>query len=231
MFKLVYFLMFLLFSFSLDAYDGQYKQDQFVDEVFENKRDGVFVEAGAVDGKNKSNTRFFEKERGWIGLCVEPNPHYFEELRKNRSCHIVSGAISSQCSTFEPFIIVENSLLLSGLAATYDFHKLLRLSPNHKLRVIKVPCLRFDFLFNLYNLKEIDYLSLDIEGGEDVALKTIDFDRTVIKLMTIEMKNDDQYIFDFLKKKGFVFVKRLGGDSIFINKKFSKLLERARKKG
>ena len=36
------------------------------------ERDGVFVEAGANDGFNQSNTYFFERFRGWSGVLVEP---------------------------------------------------------------------------------------------------------------------------------------------------------------
>ena len=41
------------------------------------KRDGFFIEAGAHDGVEASNTLYLEKKMGWRGLLVEPNPDTF----------------------------------------------------------------------------------------------------------------------------------------------------------
>ena len=49
-------------------------QDIFLDQViFKSQlRDGFFVEAGADDLVEDSNTLYFEIERGWTGILVEP---------------------------------------------------------------------------------------------------------------------------------------------------------------
>jgi len=49
-------------------------QDLFLDKVvFKSElRDGFFIEAGADDLVTHSNTLFFEMERGWTGILVEP---------------------------------------------------------------------------------------------------------------------------------------------------------------
>ncbi|XP_037793352.1 uncharacterized protein LOC119588781 [Penaeus monodon] len=44
------------------------------------KRGGFFLEAGALDGYYQSNTFFLERDLGWTGLLVEPNPVFFEAL-------------------------------------------------------------------------------------------------------------------------------------------------------
>ena len=50
-----------------------------------SKRSGFFVEIGANDGVNQSNTLHFEQALGWRGVLVEPIPHRFLECKKNRS--------------------------------------------------------------------------------------------------------------------------------------------------
>lgn len=50
-----------------------------------NYQNGFYIECGANDGVNKSNTWFFEKKLNWKGLLIEPNPKVFVELKKNRS--------------------------------------------------------------------------------------------------------------------------------------------------
>src|SRR5215208_4978314 len=49
------------------------------------ERGGVFVEAGAFDGYEQSNTYFLERFRGWRGVLVEPVPELYREARLNRT--------------------------------------------------------------------------------------------------------------------------------------------------
>ncbi|KAB7507993.1 hypothetical protein Anas_00609, partial [Armadillidium nasatum] len=41
---------------------------------------GTFIEAGAYDGETFSNTLNLEKELGWSGLLIEPNPLEYQLL-------------------------------------------------------------------------------------------------------------------------------------------------------
>ena len=46
---------------------------------------GTFLEAGAYDGEDLSNSLFLERELGWTGVLVEPDPwNYFGLRKKNR---------------------------------------------------------------------------------------------------------------------------------------------------
>lgn len=47
-----------------DSHTGASK---FIDQMLEGKRSGFFIEAGANDGEDISNSLFFELERGWTG--------------------------------------------------------------------------------------------------------------------------------------------------------------------
>ena len=57
-----------------DPHVSQAGQDRVLDRVLGGKTGGVFVDIGAYDGRTGSNTLFFERERGWTGLLVEPVP-------------------------------------------------------------------------------------------------------------------------------------------------------------
>ena len=64
-------------------------QSQFVDKRLSQRRDGFYVECGAVDGETISNSLFFELERDWTGLLIEANPAYYSKLlAKNRKVGI-----------------------------------------------------------------------------------------------------------------------------------------------
>jgi len=80
---------------------SQYEQDEWLYNNFFSQRGGVFLEVGADDGVDKSNTLFFEKNLGWTGLCVEPSPERFSLLKANRNCFCEEVAIAEGHDTVE----------------------------------------------------------------------------------------------------------------------------------
>ncbi|KAG7156877.1 hypothetical protein Hamer_G024123 [Homarus americanus] len=51
---------------------SQYRQTQHADATyFHGKREGFFVEVGAVDGETLSNSLYLERNLGWSGLLIE----------------------------------------------------------------------------------------------------------------------------------------------------------------
>ena len=72
---------------------SQFGQDlHLLNKVYQNKKTGYFVEVGAYNGIDMSNTYLLEK-LGWSGLCVEPNPRYFEKMKQVRTCSTSSVAV------------------------------------------------------------------------------------------------------------------------------------------
>src|SRR6185503_21072130 len=69
---------------------SMFGQDRFVIDALNGMRNGFFLDSGASDGVKGSNTVVLESEFGWQGICVEPNPTFFESLRQNRRCHCIS---------------------------------------------------------------------------------------------------------------------------------------------
>src|SRR4051812_7676853 len=108
-------------------YQSQCKQDKFVNEViFNNKRNGVFVDIGANDGITFSNSYFFEKQLGWTGLCVEPLESTFQKLKAVRSCKLVNGCAASFNGEETFFAVDGYGEMLSGLKSKYDSRHLSR---------------------------------------------------------------------------------------------------------
>jgi len=167
-------------------YYSQSKQDKWVLENLTSKINGVFVDIGAYDGIQTSNTYTLEKYYNWNGICIEANSEIYQKLIKNRNCINIYGAVSNyngDCYFSSDKISSEG---------------------------IKTPCFILnDILEKNLNKNVIDYLSLDVEGHEFSILETIDFDKWKFKLLTVEhnlyCNGSDQKnkIFDLLSKKGY----------------------------
>ena len=49
---------------------GQFGQATEVEKLFKGKKNGFFIEAGAYDGEELSNTLLFEMKYNWTGLLI-----------------------------------------------------------------------------------------------------------------------------------------------------------------
>ena len=62
---------------------GQFNQEKMIKRLLKvKKKPGFFIEAGAADGENLSNSLFLEVKHGWTGLLVEANPIFVANLKK-----------------------------------------------------------------------------------------------------------------------------------------------------
>ena len=67
------------------TYYSQSSEDEFLNTYyFKNKKNGLYLELGALDGVLYSNTKYFEDSHDWSGILIEPHPLKFELLKKNR---------------------------------------------------------------------------------------------------------------------------------------------------
>jgi FkbM family methyltransferase len=208
-------------------YYSQTKQDKIVDILFKQKMFGNFIDIGAHDGISFSNSYFFEQSRKWTGICIEPIPEVFEILKKNRNCTLVNGAISDNHEIIEFKRMHGYSEMLSGIVKHRDSKHDERTKNElekygGKEEIIKVQAYTLSELLDMYNISTIDYMSIDIEGGEYEILKTIDFTKTNINCLTVENNYNDTAIRNYMKENDFYFLFCFGADDFYIKKnKFS----------
>jgi len=67
---------------------AQLFQDLLVLFLLKGKRNGFFVEIGATNGLDLSNTAILERDFQWKGILVEPAKCWHAALRTNRSVAI-----------------------------------------------------------------------------------------------------------------------------------------------
>ena len=202
---------------------SQNDQDKFIYEHFfkSKKHPGIFIEVGANNGLTYSNTYFFEKELNWRGMCIEPLPHVFEELQKNRPGSIcINGCIANQPGKTQFLSINGYSEMLSGILGKYDPRHLERIENELNLyggekQIIEVPCYRLNDLLDKHKINHVDYLSIDTEGNEFEILQSIDFTIINIEIISIENNYNESYIRNFLEKNGYQYITQQGRDDIY----------------
>ena len=165
---------------------AQLRQDIWALAETGHKRGGFFVEIGAFDGIEHSNTYLLEKEFGWTGILVEPNPDYHSLLRERRSAALSTNAVYSKSGKVD-FVNVRDGAVLSGIAehAFDDRHAGLRRRESSD--VISVEAVTLNELLEKEKApKTVDYISIDTEGSEFEILAAFNFDAFDVRLFSIE---------------------------------------------
>lgn len=208
------------------AFHSQYGQDRFVDRaIFQGMFGGVFVDIGAHDGVEFSNTCMFERDRRWTGLCVEPNPDTYTTLASNRRCKTLQAAIGGTNGAAS-FIKVSGSGMLamhSGLVETFDARRRERLDwvveNLHGARSeTSVPVLRLNDALRNAGIDEVHYLSIDTEGSELAILSSFDFDAVKVHLIEVECNYAEELQGLAGALPGFDLVGQHYQDAFFINR-------------
>ena len=160
---------------------------------------GVFVEAGANDGVDQSNTFILERYRGWRGLLVEPIPELAEACRRNRSNSIV------ECAALVPFDFQTTTLTMrycnlmsvvkGAMKTTEEELEHVRIGEELqgiRTREVDVAAATLSSLLDKHRFGSVDFLSLDVEGFELAALQGLDLERHRPSLMLIEARYRDE---------------------------------------
>lgn len=195
---------------------SQAGQDYWIfGEVFNEKRCGYFLDIGAHDGINISNTYLLESKYGWTGLCIEANPITFAELKRNRRAKCLNVCLDDSEGEVNFALrdvmggIVDPSL--DNTESTANVGKIIKLRTVPLINVLKenkAPSI-------------IDYLTIDVEGAEERILGKFNFKEYMFRCITIERPTELLRV--LFKSNGYVLVKEIPGlDCFYIHQDFLK---------
>ena len=168
------------------------------------KRNGYFVEFGATNGLELSNTYMLEKQLGWNGILAEPAKCWHEEIKIHRQCHIETDCVWKKSGENLKFNQVNsaNVSTLDLFTGVVDGHQKAR----KKSTIYDVTTISLLDLLKKFNAPtKIDYLSIDTEGSEYEILSNFDFEKYQFKVITCEHNHTSarEKIYKLLTSKGY----------------------------
>lgn len=207
-------------------FNSQNKQDEFLEtKIFKGYKDGFFMDIGAHDGVTINNTLYFDKYNNWTGVNVEPIKNVFDKLVINRPKNInINCAVCNTEGDAEFICNTGYTEMISGLKNNYDSRHFNRLNLENNAmgsstELIKVKTKRIESICDEYDIKHINYLSIDVEGAEFDVIKSINFDKVFIDVIDFENNYTDVSIpiIEYLETKNFVMLTQ-SSDIFMINK-------------
>lgn len=177
--------------------------------IFNMKRNGTYVEIGAMGGNWLSTTLRLHTCYNWNGVLVEGSPrncvklHHNVYLMRFPRPKVFCGAVCDESQ--EHTMFTDRSGPLAGdITHMSDSFVTMHRVKAHPL--VKVKC--YTMSHYLKGITHVDFFSLDVEGSEFIVLKTMDFTATTVDVFVIEMdehnhtKNLD--ITRFLVLRGYI---------------------------
>lgn len=169
----------------LVEFHGQFGEDCVLYELFEGKQDGFFVEAGAFNGVDFSVSYAFE-QLGWNGLLVEALPNRAEECRQRRPhSRVVHAALGPPGAAPTATFSATNDSYGGMLSRRTEMSTGSANVPEAPSQEITVPLVTLDTLLESHT-GPIDFVSLDLEGGEPDALQGFSLARFRPRVLLIE---------------------------------------------
>ena len=199
-------------------------QEFFVLDTVHYKKNGYFIDIGAADGITASNTFILEKWYNWFGICVDPNPVFLQSLFNCRNSAVSTLCVHAESGKVLPFKFFNDDKGFFGWnfrSGLKEHVSSINDDIDKSFSTINVFSISLNDLLKLYNApKNIDYLSLDVEGSEYAILSTFDFDEYDIKCITVEHCFTEQRdkIYQLLSKNGYsrVYEERSGQEDWYV---------------
>jgi len=212
--------MFKNLFYPTNPYKSQKGQDKWVIfEILRRKRKGYFLDLAAADGITHSNSYALEKRYKWKGICIEPNPIFFNQLKENRDCICENVVISDQNEKVK--FRIDNGQLGGIVAEDTDNNQKIRGEELEQATIIDLEATTLESILIRNNAPDIiDYFSLDVEGSEERIIRNFNFKNYRFNCITVERPT--KLVNEILFKNDYKFVKNYKFDSFYVHSEVKK---------
>ena len=195
---------------------SQNEEDILIDNLLGNKKSGFYVDVGAYNPTRLSNTKRFYL-RGWTGINIEPDPHKIKRFYRSRPRDInLNLGVANKTGKLTYFKFEPETLSTFSKSTAKNYEKQrFKLVDTSKIKVLKLA----DILESYSKDKDIDFVSIDVEGCDYEVLKSNSWNKFKPQLICVEADEEaEKAIQKFLSKVGYEKVCRNHNNLIFLLK-------------
>lgn len=201
---------------------SQYRQDEIISKLLRRKRNGFFVDLASNDAIRISNTYSLETFFGWNGICLEPNPVYWGGL-SYRKCHVAAAVVGNSTMDEVEFTFPKDKAPKGGIVGSNFDNKLTTESKEGMKRQFTVTL--SDIFEKFQAPRIIDYLSLDVEGAEDLVMTSFPFSEYRFNILTVERPSES--LSRILSSNGYTLLKtlKIGKETLWVHDSIKSTLD------
>ncbi len=179
---------------------SQHDEELIIRHFFSDKKEGVFLDVGSFHWEKLSTTAYLEKHLDWTGIAIDAQARFAPGYEAHRpKTKFFSYIVTDHSGTMETLY------LAGGVSSTdEDWHQYFPKAKEQEPKPVQVPTITLNELLEQNNVERIDFLSMDIEGGEPDALKGFDIDTYRPALVCIETTPaNKKTILDYFQSHGY----------------------------
>ena len=215
------------------VYDGFYPMadscqisglSKIYEQIFGKTNEGLFVEVGAHDGHDYSNTAGLA-DLGWKGLYVEPlleSAFNCASRHKDNNCIVINKAVGSEAGSLKLVFGLDGALTTSNPELIEKFSDYMGMEYEAEMVTL-------DTILRHTGIEpNFELLVVDTEGYEENLFKAFNIDYYLPKMMIVEL-SDIHYDFvgteiaksharvrDYIKAKGYSMIYGDIVNSVFV---------------
>jgi len=151
--------------------------DGIYTDIFNNKKDIVVINIGANIGVVTQYMREYAKKL----YAIEPSTEHFEALKKNKEFNKWDNVEVFKLAIADK----DGEMTLHTLDSNRTCYSLVN---DYKQGGEKVKTMAMDTFFKENKIKEVDFMKFDVEGAEDLILRSEGFKKVAPKIKAIEIE-------------------------------------------
>ncbi|HIG28368.1 MAG TPA: FkbM family methyltransferase [Verrucomicrobiales bacterium] len=205
---------------------SQCGEDLLIQFIFKTMKrsDLRYLDIGAHDPVKFNNT-FGLYRAGHRGVCIEPNPELsrrFKSIRRGDTCLNI-GIGETRESAMDFYVMSRTTL---STFSKEEAERVASFGKNKIEKVVSVPVEPIREILDKHFQSPPDFVSIDVEGMDEVVLNGFDFDQcrpTVFCIETLTFTEDNQeqkqeHIIERLKSCGYMVYADTYINTIFVDR-------------
>ena len=204
----------------MQTYWGQHAEDAIIRIFLPNTTDGFYVDVGAFHPTRYSNTYSFYLD-GWTGINIDPSIDSINSFNAVRPRDVnINVGVADESGTLQYYRFEEGAFNTFDPTIACNWKEHSRPLPTETIRVE-----RLESILQLHlNERQIDFLTIDVEGLELSVLQSNDWLQYRPRLIVMEVHGRlpvDEYtgltVIKYLKELNYVFVGIVGHSTYFLS--------------